>query len=132
MIALIMVGYMICLILLCLVALFITSPLKKINDNRTTAQKILDHFHSNEHEDDFNAFITFVKKILLNIKLINLGKIIMLQWIKQKYKAYKEKQAIKSLPWYEKKVYSLDRRRKIGEHSLLSYDYGNRRINDDN
>ena len=65
MIALIMVGYMICLILLCLVALLITSPLKKIHDNRTISQKILDHFHSNEHEDDLNAFIAFCKENLV-------------------------------------------------------------------
>ena len=52
----------------------------------------------------------------------------MLQWIKQKYKAYKQKQVIKSLPWYAKKRYSLDRKRKIGERSLLSYNYGDRRI----
>ena len=56
----------------------------------------------------------------------------MFRSIKQKYKAYKEKQAIKRLPWYAKKVYSWDRKRKIGEHSLLSYDYGNRRIDYDN
>ena len=44
--------------------------------------------------------------------------------IKQKYQKYKEKKQIKQLPWFAKKRYSLDRKRKIGERSLLSYDYG--------
>ena len=48
--------------------------------------------------------------------------------IKQKYQKYKEKKQIKQLPWFAKKRYSLDRKRKIGERSLLSYDYGDRRI----
>ena len=45
--------------------------------------------------------------------------------IKQKYK---EKKQIKQLPWFAKKRYSLDSKRKIGKRSLLSYDYGDRRI----
>ena len=52
----------------------------------------------------------------------------MFRWIKQKRKEYKEKKQIKQLPWFAKKRYSLDRKRKIGERSLLSYDYGDRRI----
>jgi hypothetical protein len=52
----------------------------------------------------------------------------MLKKMRQKYKAYKERKMIERLPWFAKKRYSLDRKRKIGERSLLSYDYGDRRI----
>ncbi len=52
----------------------------------------------------------------------------MFKKIRQKYKAYKERKRIERLPWFAKKRYSLDRKRKIGERSLLSYDYGDRRI----
>ncbi len=52
----------------------------------------------------------------------------MFQWIKKKYKERKERKQIERLPWFAKQRYSLDRKRKIGERSLLSYDYGNRRI----
>ena len=52
----------------------------------------------------------------------------MFSTIKQKYQKYKEKKQMKQLPWFAKKRYSMDRKRKIGERSLLSYDYGNRRI----
>ena len=48
--------------------------------------------------------------------------------IKQKYKERKERKMIERLPWFAKKRYSLDRKRKIGKRSLLSYDYGKRRI----
>jgi hypothetical protein len=63
------------------------------------------------------------------INLIKPGGIVMFQWIKQKYKEHNEKKAIKRLPWYAKRVYSFDRKRKIGKRSLLSYDYSNRRMN---
>lgn len=52
----------------------------------------------------------------------------MFRWFKQKYKKRKERKMIERLPWFAKKRYSLNRKRKIGERSLLSYDYGNRRI----
>ena len=52
----------------------------------------------------------------------------MFKKIRQKYKENKEKKMIERLPWFAKKRYSLDRKRKIGERSLLSYDYGDRRI----
>lgn len=52
----------------------------------------------------------------------------MLRLIKQKHKDRKERKQIERLPWFAKKRYSLDRKRKIGERSLLSYDYGDRRI----
>lgn len=52
----------------------------------------------------------------------------MFRWIRQKYKERKERKQIEQLPWFAKKRYSLDRKRKIGERSLLSYDYGNRKI----
>ena len=52
----------------------------------------------------------------------------MLRLIKQKHKDRKERKQIERLPWCAKKRYSLDRKRKIGERSLLSYNYGNRRI----
>ena len=52
----------------------------------------------------------------------------MFQWIKQKHKERKERKQIERLPWFAKKRYSMERKRKIGERSLLSYDYGNRRI----
>lgn len=52
----------------------------------------------------------------------------MFQWLKRKYKERKERKQIERLPWFAKKRYSLNRKRKIGERSFLSYDYGNRRI----
>jgi hypothetical protein len=52
----------------------------------------------------------------------------MFKKIKQKYQKYKERKQIERLPWFAKKKYTMDRKRKIGERSLLSYDYGNRRI----
>lgn len=52
----------------------------------------------------------------------------MFKKIRQKYKSYRERKMIERLPWFAKKRYSLDRKRKIGERSLLSYDYGNRKI----
>lgn len=52
----------------------------------------------------------------------------MFRWIRQKYKERKERKMIERLPWFAKKRYTMDRKRKIGERSLLSYDYGNRRI----
>jgi hypothetical protein len=70
----------------------------------------------------------FAKKILLNMTLVKPRGVVMFQLIKQKYQKYKDKKAIQRLPWFAKKAYSLDRKRKIGERLLLSYDYGNRRI----
>ena len=52
----------------------------------------------------------------------------MFGWIRQKYKERKERKQIERLPWFAKKKYTMDRKRKIGERSLLSYDYGDRRI----
>lgn len=52
----------------------------------------------------------------------------MFKKIRQKYKTYKKRKMIERLPWFAKKRYYLDRKRKIGERSLLSYDYGDRRI----
>ena len=52
----------------------------------------------------------------------------MFRWLRQKHKERKERKQIERLPWFAKKRYSMDRKRKIGERSLLSYDYGNRRI----
>ena len=52
----------------------------------------------------------------------------MFRWIRQKYKEKKERKKIERLPWFAKKRYTMDHKRKIGERSLLSYDYGNRRI----
>lgn len=52
----------------------------------------------------------------------------MFQWLKRKYKERKERKMIERLSWFAKKRYSLNRKRKMGERSLLSYDYGNRRI----
>ena len=52
----------------------------------------------------------------------------MFLWIRQKYKEHKERKMIERLPWFAKKKYSMDRKRKIGERSLLSYDYGNSKI----
>jgi hypothetical protein len=55
----------------------------------------------------------------------------MFRLIKQKHKERKERKMIERLPWFAKKRYSLDLKRKIGERSLLSYDYGNRKIGGD-
>lgn len=52
----------------------------------------------------------------------------MFRWLKQKHKERKERKQIERLPWFAKKIYSMKRKRKIGERSLLSYDYGDRRI----
>lgn len=52
----------------------------------------------------------------------------MFRWLRQKHKERKERKQIERLPWFAKKRYSMDRKRKIGERSLLSYDYGDRRI----
>ena len=48
----------------------------------------------------------------------------MFRRLKQKHKEHKERKQIERLPWFAKKRYSLDRQRKIGKRSLLSYDYG--------
>ena len=76
------------------------------------------------------TLLHFVKKILLNMTLVKPNGVVMFQLIKQKYQKYKDKKAIQRLPLLAKKAYSLDRKRKIGERSLLSYDYGNRRIDE--
>ena len=55
----------------------------------------------------------------------------MFRWISQKHKERKERKQIERLPWFAKKRYSMERKRKIGKRSLLSYDYGNRKIGGD-
>lgn len=58
-----MIGSILFIILIGLLAYFI--PLiyiRKVHDNRTSSQKILDHFKIKEDECDLNEFILFCKQ----------------------------------------------------------------------